>query len=62
MVTVSGKGIGEVQLIDSCGKVVLTTKAANGHTTIDIKRLSGGVYVVKAFRSEGVVTGKFLKQ
>ena len=62
VVTISGKGIGEVQVIDSWGKVVLSTKANNGHTTLDIKRLSGGVYVVKAFRSEGVVTGKFLKQ
>ncbi len=62
-ITITGKNLQRYQIIDNLGRVLLSTKAADGTQTIDVSGLSKGVYLVKGYSAEGnVVTGKFLKE
>lgn len=51
-----------IDILNAEGQIVKTIKDANSKTTIDLKSLSSGVYVVKAKSDKGIVIKKFIKE
>ncbi len=63
LVQAEKQGTYQVQLIDVTGKVVKATETQSGATTsIDMREVSSGAFLVKIFNQEGMVTKKVIKR
>ncbi len=52
----------EIEIVNINGQIIKTINHDSGEITVDIRDLSGGVYIIKAKTDKEIVTKKFLKQ
>ncbi len=51
-----------ISIIDMSGRTVASMEISKGTATIDISKLVGGLYIIKAISNDNVTSAKFLKQ
>lgn len=56
------KSIDKIQIIDSTGKIVFTDNKLKLEKSIDISKLSSGLYFVKVHSTDTIYTEKFIKK
>ncbi len=52
----------QIQILNIQGQLIKTISNAEKETTIDIRDLSSGVYIIKAITEDGMVVRKFVKE
>jgi hypothetical protein len=61
--TVKSSGLKEIQIIDGLGRIVIDKKVTGNNTTISLRDLSSGLYLVKGIKTDNsIVTGKLITQ
>jgi hypothetical protein len=51
-----------IEILNIAGQVVRTINSDGSAVTIDLRKLSGGVYILKATTDKEIVTKKFIKE
>ena len=52
----------EIEILNIQGQIIKTAKSDGKETTIDLRNLSSGVYIIKAKTERGVAVKKFIKE
>jgi len=52
----------QISILNACGQVVSTTETCSNSTTISISALPAGLYLIQVKTSDGLRTGKFIKE
>jgi hypothetical protein len=61
-IEVTGLINGTIEIINVQGQIVKTLNASSTKTTIDLTKLSGGVYLIKVKTDKGIAVKKLIKQ
>jgi len=61
-IIIDGLQAGKIEIINLQGQVIKNIDVSNEKTSIDISKLSGGVYTMKIKTNEGIIVKKLIKQ